>query len=229
MPDVILAALVGGAIGLVAASIPLLWGLHYERYKRALNAHRDYLAWLRGIIPECEFIIACIDQLLPTYQAMLQPGAQLVCPTKRLNSDFLAAARLGVMKHPRSIILFPRLTDAYRDVVHGNDMMGRFEDEYQRAIGLRNAAGAAGRYPQSHVAGTACRAREGRGVERSCTRTAAVRDGQCAYIMGVGPRLTSNQALERTAARRAFTFYMIKSVQFQAERALSGVRSASSR
>jgi len=140
VPDVILAALVGGAIGLVAASIPLLWGLHYERYKRALNAHRDYLAWLRGIFPECEFIIACIDQLLPTYQAMLQPGAQLVCPTKRLNSDFLAAARLGVMKHPRSIILFPRLTDAYRDVVHGNDMMGRFEDRYQRVIGSPNAA-----------------------------------------------------------------------------------------
>jgi len=140
VPDEILAALVGGAIGLLAASVPLLWSLHYERYKRALNSHRDYLAWLRGIIPECEFIITCIGQLLPVYQGMLQPGAQLVCPTKRLNSDFLAAARLGVMKHPRSVILFPLLTDAYRDVVHSNDMMTRFEDTYQRVIGTPNAA-----------------------------------------------------------------------------------------
>jgi len=36
----------------------------------------------------------------------------------------------------------------------------------------------------------------------------------------------SNQALERTAARRAFTFQMIKTVSVEAESAVSGGRSA---
>jgi hypothetical protein len=42
-------------------------------------------------------------------------------------------------------------------------------------------------------------------------------------------RPTSNQALERTATRRAFTFQMIKTVLVQATLALGGGRSAFSR
>ena len=42
-------------------------------------------------------------------------------------------------------------------------------------------------------------------------------------------RKPSNQALERTAARRAFTFQMIKTVSVKATLALGGGRSAWSR
>jgi hypothetical protein len=59
-------------------------------------------------------------------------GAGPECPTKQLNADFLGAARLGVMKHPRGMMLFPPLTSAYRDVVHTNEMMKRFEDDFRR-------------------------------------------------------------------------------------------------
>ena len=42
-------------------------------------------------------------------------------------------------------------------------------------------------------------------------------------------RMRPNQALERTAARRAFTFQMIKTILIEATLALGGGRSASSR
>ena len=44
----------------------------------------------------------------------------------------------------------------------------------------------------------------------------------------VPPRKSSNQALERTAARRTFTFQMSKTVLVTAALALSGGRSACS-
>jgi hypothetical protein len=48
-------------------------------------------------------------------------------------------------------------------------------------------------------------------------------------MFGIIQRFASNQALERTAARRAFTLLLMKTVLPQAELALSGGRSACSR
>jgi hypothetical protein len=66
-------------------------------------------------------------------------GGTHVIPTKQLNSDFLAAARIGIMKHPRSVVLFPRLTSTYRDVVHSNEMLSRFERMSHELIDSRMA------------------------------------------------------------------------------------------
>src|SRR5881392_313763 len=138
MSDAIAGALVGGLIGFISglavAVLSILWTYRRDQYGDALATHREYLSWLRGLVPECELIVASIEELRPTYEGMLS-GGDLRCPTRRLNSDFLAAARLGVMKHPRGCRLFPPLTRAYRDVVHTNDMMARFEARYRETAG----------------------------------------------------------------------------------------------
>src|SRR5438094_4287249 len=138
MSDAIAGALVGGLIGFISglavAVLSILWTYLRDQYGDALVTHREYLSWLRGLVPECELIIASIEELRPTYEGMLA-GGNLRCPTRRLNLDFLAAARLGVMKHPRGCRLFPPLTRAYRDVVHTNDMMARFEARYRETGG----------------------------------------------------------------------------------------------
>ena len=141
MSDAIAGALVGGLIGFISglavAVLSILWTYRRDQYGDALATHREYLSWLRGLVPECELIVASIEELRPTYEGMLS-GGDLRCPTRRLNSDFLAAARLGVMKHPRGGHLFPRLTRAYRDVVHVNEMMSRFETRYGEVASFPN-------------------------------------------------------------------------------------------
>ena len=127
MSDSVGGAIVGGIIGFVSASavavLSLLFTFRNEAYKRSLAAHNEYVSWLRGLIPECEFLLSCLDELQP---AFLRSG-QVAIPTKRFNYDFLATARIEMMKHPRSVVLFPKLTAAYRNVVHTNDMMDRLE------------------------------------------------------------------------------------------------------
>jgi hypothetical protein len=49
------------------------------------------------------------------------------------------------------------------------------------------------------------------------------------FRVGSYERKSSNQSLERTAARRAFTFQMIKTVSVEAELAFGSGRSALSR
>jgi hypothetical protein len=141
MSDAIAGAIVGGLIGFISglavAALSILWTYRHDQYRRALVTHREYLSWLRGLVPECELIVSSIDELQPTYNGMLTSG-DLRCPTRRLNSDFLAAARLGVMKHPRGSRLFAPLTRAYRDVVHTNEMMSRFETRYREVTGSAN-------------------------------------------------------------------------------------------
>jgi len=138
MPDSILGAIIGALIGLISglavAGLSIIWTYRHDEYRRALSTHREYISWLRGLVPECELILLSIEELRPTYDDMIATG-NLRCPTRRLNSDFLAAARLGVMKHPRGCRLFPPLTRAYRDVVHTNDMMARFEARYRETAG----------------------------------------------------------------------------------------------
>jgi hypothetical protein len=145
MPNAILQTLVGGVIGflsaLAVAALSIFWAYCHDRYRRAVRTHYEYLSWLRGLVPECEFIISTLNQLRPEYDDMIK-SENLRCPTKQLNADFLAAARLGIMKHPRGTQLFPMLTSAYRDVVHTNDMMTRFEIRYTET------AGSAKQYPE---------------------------------------------------------------------------------
>jgi hypothetical protein len=135
MSDTIAAGLITAIMGLIAAiiaaTITILFAFRHDRYRRAVRSHEEYLSWLRGLIPECTYITSTIEEVAPLYQSMLGGGGPQ-CPTKHLNADFLGAARFGVMKHPRGITLFPPLTSAYRDVVHTNEMMTRFEGDFRR-------------------------------------------------------------------------------------------------
>jgi len=58
MSDTIQGAIVGGVIGFVAAILaallPLIFTIRYDRYRADLSEQKEYLAWLRGIVPECE-------------------------------------------------------------------------------------------------------------------------------------------------------------------------------
>src|SRR5438034_3734158 len=135
MPDAIIAAIIACFISFFASALVFAGGLRHHSYRREVAMHQKYLSWLRGLIPESEFLISCVDELHPAFQQMLAGGPPIV-PTKQLNSDFLAAARIGIMEHPRSVILFPRLTSTYRDVVHTNDMMSRFERLCHELINL---------------------------------------------------------------------------------------------
>lgn len=127
MSDSIAGAIVGGIIGfasaLAVAGLSVVFSLRNEAYKRSLARHNAYISWLRGLIPECKFLLTCLDELQPAFFT----GGQVAIPTKRFNADFLAAARIEMMKHPRSVILFPKLTAAYRNVAHTNEMMDRLE------------------------------------------------------------------------------------------------------
>jgi hypothetical protein len=141
MSDAISGAIVGGVIGFISglavAALSIVWAYWHDRYRRALARHNEYLSWLSGLAPECEFIVSTLDQLGPTYVGMQNNGT-LMCPTKRLNSHFLGAALVEIIKHPRGSTLFPKLTSAYRDVVHTNDMMARFEKRYSETAGSPN-------------------------------------------------------------------------------------------
>jgi len=127
MSDAVEGAIVGGVIGFVAALaaalLPVLFAFRNDQYRRALRSHSEYASWLRGLIPECEFLLQCVDELQPAFFT----GGQVSIPTKRFNYDFLGAARTEMIKHPRSVVLFPRLTAAYRNIMHTNEMMDRLE------------------------------------------------------------------------------------------------------
>jgi len=136
-----MAAIVGAIIGIIGsllgACLPLIWAVRYNRFQGELEKHDQFLMWLRGIIPECEYIVVCVDELATPFVDTMA-GRILACATKRLNSDFLEAARLGILKHPRGANVFLPLTTAYRNVTHTNEMMDRAEQELARARGSQN-------------------------------------------------------------------------------------------
>lgn len=137
MSDEVVGAIVGGVIGLLGASIPLGWSWISTRFEAAKAIHNTYTSWLRGLIPELEHLEGCVQEIKAPYDCMAN-GGNLVCPTKELNTDFLAQARVGIIGHPRAEILFRPLTEAYRDCIHTNDMMRRFEKKYQQATTSQN-------------------------------------------------------------------------------------------
>ena len=137
MGSEIIAAIVGGFIGLAGSSIPLIWATRYDSYKKDIAAHDEYRSWLRGLIPECDHLLSCETELTDLYNLVTITNP-IPCPNKKFNSDFLAAARLSVIKHPRSVILFPQLTTAYRDIVQTNEMMHRFERTYEQTMQSQN-------------------------------------------------------------------------------------------
>ena len=124
------AAIVGS---LLTAFIAIVWSRIYDSHKAKQAKHEEYLAWLRGIKIECKHVVSCIDEVKDGQGGFVSiaEGKSSGCITKRLNEDLLQRARIEVIHHPRSCVLQEPLTTAYRDVVHTNGMMDRYEQKYR--------------------------------------------------------------------------------------------------
>ena len=111
------AAVVGALIGI----FPAYWiGLLHERKKE----QKEYQSWLAGLSAELGHIDKCIDEITP----IIQGGNP---STKRMNSDFLEQARLAIFSFDVDESFLESLTNAYRDIVHTNDMLNRFEKKVE--------------------------------------------------------------------------------------------------
>ena len=107
------AAVVGALIGI----LPAYWlGFFNERSKEK-KAHK---LWLFGLSAELSHIQKCITEIKRVIE-------QRRTPTKRMNSDFVESARLAIFNYERDLEFLESLTNAYRDIVHTNEMLERLE------------------------------------------------------------------------------------------------------
>lgn len=137
MTEQTIGIIVGAVIAIVASCIPLWWAHCSAKYQAALAQHEQYASVLRGLIPELQHLHGCATELTNLYKST-RDGGDLICPTKELNTDFLQDSRLKMTSHPRSENLFRSITEAYRDCVHTNDMMRRFEEYYKGVMQFPN-------------------------------------------------------------------------------------------
>jgi len=109
------AAVVGALIGV----IPAYWlGLLHEKSKDK----NSYQGWLTGLATELRHIDKCIDEITGVIRKE-NPS------TKRMNSDFIEQARLAIFNFERDADFLESLTNAYRDIVHTNEMLNRYENK----------------------------------------------------------------------------------------------------
>ena len=131
-------AVVGGAIGLVAALIasviPIIWTTHHDRYKRNLEEYDRYLHLSGALLNEINHLRTCVNEALQVVNQYAQNN-KVVLPTERLNTEFLKAARLQLATISSSSGIFPSVTRALQEVDHCNGMLDRYENE-GRKIGL---------------------------------------------------------------------------------------------
>jgi hypothetical protein len=105
-----------------------------EKRKKQRDDLRAYLGWLHGLEAETDHLKKVILEITGIMQA-IQPGG--LC-TKRLNHDFLEKARMAIFGYDVDAGFLETLTNAYRDVVHTNDMIERHE---QAVMNNRDTAG----------------------------------------------------------------------------------------
>jgi hypothetical protein len=128
MPTELIAAIIGGLIGLAGASIPLLWSIRYDAYRDTLANHLNYISWVRGLHDESKYLATCVEEL-ETLTTWTTDPPKVTSSTKRLNVDFLASARTEIIHHERSPVIFPSLTHTIRDAVHTNEMLDDLESQ----------------------------------------------------------------------------------------------------
>jgi hypothetical protein len=120
------AAVVGALIGI----LPAYWlGFFNERSKEK----KTYKFWLFGLSAELTHIQKCITEIKGVI-------AQRGTPTKRMNSDFVESARLAIFNYERDLVFLESLTNAYRDIVHTNEMLERLERHEDRDAFRPNAS-----------------------------------------------------------------------------------------
>ena len=112
------AAIVGALIGIIPAFILSIW---YDKRKKELEDYETRKAWLNGLTAELNHITKVINEIT----TIVQSGSP---STKRLNSDFIAEARLKIFTYNMDVEFLECLTNAYRDIIHTNGMLKRLED-----------------------------------------------------------------------------------------------------
>lgn len=111
----------------VTALVPMIWMLHYDRYRSKLAAYEKWSLWLSTIQSEITHQRNSLHEMQGTFDQMVQQHSIAVV-TKRFNEDFFRSSRID-MDYPRTVHVFSNLTRAYRDTVHTNAMLDRFENE----------------------------------------------------------------------------------------------------
>jgi len=107
------AAIIGALIGIFPAHLISAW--HEKRKDR-----QTYTSWLNGLLAELKHIDGCITMI----NQIVQTGSP---STKRMNSDFVEQSRLTLFGYDKDVDFLQCLTNAYRDLLHTNDMLDRFE------------------------------------------------------------------------------------------------------
>ena len=114
------------AVTVAAALIPVGWAWHYDRYRKSLDRHEQWVSWMTALKDEVGHQISSLQEMEGAFQQMLD-RKQFGSVTKRFNDDLFQTARGQVIQHQRSPYVFPLLTRTYRDTAHTNAMLDRFE------------------------------------------------------------------------------------------------------
>lgn len=169
---------------LIAAIVPIAWALHYDRYKKSLDEHQYWTAWITALKSEVTHQLSSLSEIDSAFQQM-NARKQLGGVTKRFNDDLFETARKQIIQHQRSPHVFTLLTRTYRDVAHTNAMLDRFEasvlkngqwdqDELSHSIG-------------SSVLGSLI------GVRKTLTNMATALENEERLFESIKPRFTSLQ------------------------------------
>ena len=117
----IFAALVGGLIGFFSSWLTSIW---YTARQNKIAKYNGYKSWCNGVQAEINHLMAVMNELDDVLKNMQVP------PTKRLNHDYLEQARIKIIEYESDLEFLEILTNAYRDVVHTNDMLDRLEKDF---------------------------------------------------------------------------------------------------
>lgn len=117
----IFAAIVGGMIGFLSSIITSIW---YSGHQAKIAKYNGYKAWCNGVQAEVNHLNEVMNELDDVLKNMQVP------PTKRLNHDYLEQARIKIIEYESDLEFLETLTNAYRDVVHTNDMLDRLEKDF---------------------------------------------------------------------------------------------------
>lgn len=118
---VIVGAVIGGVIGIIANLLAV-----YGNYRSTIRVERDKRnkkrsALRNGLLAE----IIHVDYVIGEIMLVMSQSHQ-VC-TKRINSDVVGGLRLVLPEYEDDLEFLVRLTNAYRDIVHTNNMLDDLE------------------------------------------------------------------------------------------------------
>ncbi|MBK1829519.1 hypothetical protein JIN77_02180 [Verrucomicrobiaceae bacterium R5-34] len=108
------------------AVIPVAWAWHYDRYRKNLNSHEQWVSWIQALDKEVDHQFHSLEEMEEAIEVMLK-NEQFCIIFKRFNEDLFQTAREQIIQHQRASHVFPLLTRTYRDTTHTNAMLDRLE------------------------------------------------------------------------------------------------------